>query len=211
MTLPQRVTSSRIICANSSGVLEAGSTPCWENFSRTSGVFMIFTISRLSRATTSLGVAAGATTPYQISTSAPSTPASRMVCTSGRLGMRCLPVVASRRTLPALASGTTGGTPVNTMLNCPPMRSVMASALPLYGTCTMSVLVISLKSSPVRCGLLPTPGEPKLSCPGRFFARSIRSFTVCAGIDGCTAMTTGPVASRQTAAKSFTGSNGVFG
>jgi len=67
------------------------------------------------------------------------------------------------------------------------MRSAIAGAPPLYGTCTISVPVMYLKSSPLTC-----PGEPLLdealeSLPGFFLAKSISSFTEWNGVLGETA------------------------
>src|SRR5881392_423542 len=52
----------------------------------------------------------------------------------------------------------------------PEMRSLIACALPLYGTCTICVPVIALNSSPPRCPVVPFPDEPFESFPGFFFA-----------------------------------------
>ena len=77
---------------------------------------------------------------------------------------------------------------------CPPMTSATAGPAPLYGTWTMSVLVICLKSSTARCGVLPMPDEPKLRSPGFARASSMNSFRFVAFTDGCATSTLGPTA-----------------
>ena len=53
---------------------------------------------------------------------------------------------------------------------------------------------------------MPVPGEAKLYLPGLARISSTSSLTVCAGIDGLTASTTGVAAASVTASKSFSGS-----
>ena len=57
--------SSRMKVANASGVLVAGSSPCFMKATFISGVFTIFTMAALRRVTMSRGTFAGASTPYQ--------------------------------------------------------------------------------------------------------------------------------------------------
>ena len=61
----------------------------------------------------------------------------------------------------------------------PPMRSV--NALPLKGTCSISIPAVSLKSSPERCCVVRTPGVANVSLPGLALAALIRSRSVLIG------------------------------
>ena len=60
---------------------------------------------------------------------------------------------------PASICGTKSGTPLNIISTWPPMVSVSAGELPLYGTCTMFTPAISLKSSPAIWFELPRPDD----------------------------------------------------
>ena len=86
----------------------------------------------------------------------------------------------------------------------------MASALPLYGTCSSLTPASMLKSSPPRCEPLPRPAEPKVIWPGFAFASAIRSLTDLTGSDGCTISAPGAMVSRVIGAKSLIVSNGSF-
>jgi hypothetical protein len=48
----------------------------------------------------------------------------------------------------------------------PAISAVSAGAVPLNGMCTMSMPVVCLSSSVVRCAAAPMPEEPKLTLPG---------------------------------------------
>ena len=48
----------------------------------------------------------------------------------------------------------------------PAMSAVSAGAVPLNGTCTMSMAAVCLRSSVVRCAAAPMPEEPKFTFPG---------------------------------------------
>src|SRR6476661_10403724 len=50
----------------------------------------------------------------------------------------------------------------------PPTRSASAGELPRYGTCTISMPAMRLKSSPERWIVVPTPADEKLSLPVGF-------------------------------------------
>ena len=56
--------------------------------------------------------------------------------------------MAMARTRPFLIWPSTAGTPLIRISTWPPMRSVNAGALPLYGTCVMLTLATSFSSSP---------------------------------------------------------------
>src|ERR1700758_1468935 len=66
----------------------------------------------------------------------------------------------------------------NISCTLPASRSVMAGAVPLYGTCTSLVPAIALNNSPLRWLMPPAPDEPKFSEPGFFLSSAISSCTV---------------------------------
>ena len=149
----------------------------------------------------SAGVPAGATMPYHSRASPKSLkPASVMVGTSGRLSSRFKPDTDSARSLPPRMCGLTEVGTVNMMPTWPPKRSITAGPAPLYGTCTILVLVIRRNSSPINCG--PAEVEAKVSLPGCAFASCASSFIFLAGTDGCTTNTYGISVPRVTGAKS---------
>ena len=78
----------------------------------------------------------------------PGTPASSIVGTSGNVDDRVLPEVPSARTRPALIIGAMVGTESNIIWICPLRMSLRAPVEPLYGTCTISMPVRFLRSSP---------------------------------------------------------------
>ena len=88
------------------------------------------------------------------------------------------------------------------MLTWPPMRSVTAGAVPLYGTCTRSSPKRERNSSPVRCGGVPPPAVAKVYLPGAAFASATKSFTEPAGIAVPTLITSGMWPMSATGAKS---------
>jgi hypothetical protein len=67
----------------------------------------------------------------------------------------------------------------------------------------MSMLAVSLSSSPARCGRPPTPAEAKLSLPGWALASAISSFMSPAGTLLATTSISGTVVTSVTGAKSF--------
>ena len=78
---------------------------------------------------------------------------------SGSTEERCALVTARPRTAPDCTCGAAVRTRSNISETCPEMRSFSAGALPLYGTCTMSIPVIDLSSSPARWLEVPLPAE----------------------------------------------------
>ena len=82
-----------------------------------------------------------------------------MVGISGAAGERFAEVTAIGRNLPDLMNGIAEGIVGKMSDTCPPITSANAGALPLYGTCTMSIFAIILKSSPARCGGVPLPAD----------------------------------------------------
>jgi len=116
-------------------------------------------VSWLNRATTSRGVPAGASSAYQVPDSKPGTPVSAIVGSCGVAALRRALVTPSARRRPALTCGSTDSALANMKDTWPESRSVTASGVPLYGTCTTSMRVCIFSISAVRCGELPLPVE----------------------------------------------------
>src|SRR5678815_2231376 len=135
---------------------------------------------------------------------------SATVGSSGATAERLRLVTASARSLPALIIDMPARKLLRKTCTCPDTRSVIACPAPLYGTCTMSIPAILLKSSMPRCGPLPLPDDAYESWPGCDFAKAMSSLIVFAGTDGCTVITKGYSASRDTGAKSPSVSYGNF-
>ncbi len=97
-------------------------------------------------------------------------------------------------------------------MNCtwPASRSLSAAAPPRYGTCTISVWVITLKSSPPTWPGDPFADEALVSLPGFFFASAISSFTDVMPDFGDTASSRWPRVSSATGWKSFSMLYGSF-
>src|SRR6516225_112122 len=91
------------------------------------------------------------------------------------------------------------------------MTSVIASGLPLKGTCTATIPALAKKRSALIWTPLPTPAEAKLSEPGLALAAATRSPTVLKPRDGETTSTFGELPNGMTAEKSRLGSNVGFG
>src|SRR5829696_3337408 len=96
------------------------------------------------------------------------------------------------------------------MATSPEITAVVAGALPLYGTWSISTPVIDLNNSPARWPGAPAPLEENVSAPRLAFASAINSLTVFAGTEGCSASTFGTVATAVIGAKSFCTSYGSF-
>ncbi|MNV52014.1 hypothetical protein D3C71_1440860 [compost metagenome] len=92
----------------------------------------------------------------------------------------------------------------------PPITSVSAGLLPLYGTCVMRVPVMVWNSSPDRCVDVPLPVEAMLTVLGFAFRYLIRSATVrmpCLSANlGFSSRMFGTGMTSVTGMKSFTGS-----
>ncbi len=124
--------------------------------------------------------------PFQPVASKPVTPASSIVGTSGRPGVRLSAVTAIGRSCPALMPGMAASGSANDSWTSPPISAVTAGPPPLNGTCTMSRPVMVLNSSPARWGRLPLPAELKKNFPGCALMSAISSASVLAGTEGCT-------------------------
>src|SRR2546426_6570031 len=90
------------------------------------------------------------------------------------------------------------------------MISVIAGALPLYGTCRGWICAIELKSSVNRCAVAPVPDEEKVYLPGFAFTSAMNSFALFAGKAGCVTSAKGVAATRLIGARSLSGSQGAF-
>src|SRR6266850_1132901 len=116
--------------------------------------------SRVSRSIGSRGVPAGTKTPNSAPSTKSPTPASAIVGTSGICGERAPPVITMAFTCAALMRPAAVAMPVTSISIWPETTSAMPAPPPLYGTCVRTTLKRLAKSSPMRCGLEPMPGEP---------------------------------------------------
>ena len=72
------------------------------------------------------------------------------------------------------------------------------------------VFVIDKNNAAARCGVVPAPDEGYVSWPGRDLANAISSFTLRAGVDGCTTSSMPAVAVSVTGANARCASNGIL-
>src|SRR5512139_1989349 len=100
-----------------------------------------------------------------------------MVGTSGMLAWRLALVIATARSLPDLTCGVAEIVVVKSMVTRPPMTSVTAAGMPLYGTWIMLTPAARWNISADRWGAEPATGDANVSSPGLPFAKAIRSFT----------------------------------
>src|ERR671931_2427717 len=86
----------------------------------------------------------------------------------------------------------------------PFMMSVIAGAVPLYGTCRTPLMpAIELKSSVKRCAVAPVPDEENVYFPGSALIIAMNPFALAAGHDGFTTSAKGVAATRLTGARSL--------
>src|SRR5947207_13423871 len=107
-----------------------------------------------------------------------------MVGTSGAWEERFTVVTASGLSLPAFTCWITFGRLSNRILTCPPIGSVTAGALPLYGVCRMSMPGTILKYSAVTWLGVPFPADAYASLPRGAFASDIDSFAAVVRTEG---------------------------
>src|SRR5882672_1388628 len=98
-----------------------------------------------------------------------------MLGTSGRNGARSAVVTASARNVPACNCPTDSGPLLNEIGICPPSRSLIEGAPPLYGMALRSILARLLRSSPARWVDVPVPAWANERLPGLAFAAAIKS------------------------------------
>src|SRR5207247_9413581 len=91
------------------------------------------------------------------------------------------------------------------------MISVIAGALPLYGTWRAWICAIELKSSVNRCAVAPVPDEEKVYLPGFAFTSAMNSFALLAGKAGCVTSVKCVISTWLICAKSLSGLQVGFG
>src|SRR5712691_1299645 len=166
MTFAHLAISASRNCAACSGLPPIGSMPIWPKRSLMPDSLVAFAVSAERRLTTSRGVPAGARNSTQVDDSIGGPPASVRVGTSGAPWMRFAENMASERIFPPRTCGISVlGTSTRTWISFA-IKAVSAGAVPLYGTCTMSMPAVCFSSSVVRCAAAPMPEEPKLILPG---------------------------------------------
>src|SRR6218665_456646 len=176
-----------------SGVFHAAAKPWASNLSFTSGSASAFFSSALRRAITSGGVPAGASRPFRAIAPEPGRPDSATVGSSGAAPERLALVTASALSLPAFTCGMAERMVSNISCAWPPITSVSAGALPLYGMCVIFTPAIEANSSAARWVDWPLPDDAKLSTPGLALASAMSSVTSFAGRPGGAPVTGGPL------------------
>src|SRR6476659_6489761 len=106
--------------------------------------------------------------------------------------MRFAVVTAIARSLPAWTCGTAVAVLLKKTSVWPPMVSVSAGPVPLYGIWFILTPAMLAKSSVARWITLPCPDEAKFTWPGLLFASAMSSFVLFTGNDGRTTTTKGP-------------------
>ena len=86
--------------------------------------------------------------------------------------------------MPLRTSGSDVVIVSNMIGTCPPMTSISAGALPLYGTCCICVPVAALNISAPRCAPAPAPPDAYEYLFGSAFSNAISSRTLFAGKSG---------------------------
>src|SRR5262245_10515779 len=141
--------------ASSVGAMGATSTPMVANFSFTSPFFSASSEAPLIFCTTSFGVFAGATSANQAMSSYPGS-SSAMAGWSPASGVLFNDVTPRPRSFPPLAWAMALPRSTKVKASEPPMVSVTACGMPLYGTSTTSSLPIDLSIASDTC----EPAEP---------------------------------------------------
>src|SRR5215475_11467606 len=126
-----------------------------------------------------------------------------MLGTSGRNGARLAVVTASARTVPACNCPTDSGPLLNDSGICPPSRSLIAGAPPLYGIGFKSILVRLFRSSSARWVDVPEPACATERLPGLAFAAAITSARVLYGESARTSRMFGDDAKSEIGVKSL--------
>src|SRR6266852_8520762 len=126
-----------------------------------------------------------------------------MLGTLGRNGAREAVVTASARSVRASNCPTDSGPLLNDIGICPPKRSLIAGAPPLYEIALISILARFFKSSPARWVDVPVPAWPKDRLPGLARACAITSPSVLKGESARTSRILGDKANSEIGAKSL--------
>src|SRR6218665_1427364 len=106
------------------------------------------------------GKRAGANTAHHAVGSKWGQPDSLTVGPTGNSGERCRLVSASALSLPAATFDSTDCNGSNITLICPPSRSVIAGALPLYGLSCIPLPAVLQNIARERWPGVPAPAEP---------------------------------------------------
>jgi hypothetical protein len=98
--------------------------------------------------------------PVNVSASAPWTPSSPSVGTSGRSGERLRVVISNAFMRPSRMCEMEAVSWSIMPFTWLPRTSVIAGPLPLYGTCRASTPAADFSISEARCTIVPLPEEP---------------------------------------------------
>src|SRR5262247_3575200 len=144
--------------------------------------------------------------PWNVSDSASLMPSSSSVGMSGRVDHRFLEVTAIARSLPSSIRPCSDPMFAVYQSTWAPTAAWLAGPAPANGICTMSVLILSLSSSPARYGVVPTPELVQFNLPGLALALAIRSGSDLMGELAGTVNTLGDAPSTMIGSKSLNGS-----
>src|SRR5580692_807790 len=125
-----------------------------------------------------------------------------MLGASGRNGARAAVVTASALTVFAAIWPADSGLLLNDSGICPPRRSLIEGAPPLYGIAAISIWARLFKSSPARCVEVPVPAWPNDRLPGLALACAITSPKVLNGESARTSKIFGDDAKSEIGVKS---------
>ncbi|MNL40803.1 hypothetical protein D3C87_1631770 [compost metagenome] len=128
--------------------------------------------------------------------------------TPGNCGSACGLVTPSARSAPLLMCGRALSELANIMSTWPPSRSVMAGAVPLYGTFRIFRLAIIFMRSPAMCSDEPMAPSAMVYLPGLACTCDTNSAMDRAGKSLRVTSTLGTLASMLMGVKSPIGSNG---
>src|SRR5690606_612550 len=142
-----------------------GWAPMRRSFSTSAGCCSAWLMAWFMASMAGCGVPARAITPNQAAASSPGNPSSRAVGTSASCGNRWSSRMASGTMRPACACAMHEGSASNMMSMLPPIRLVMAGALPLNGTWVTLKPIWLAACSPARWVMLPLLAEPMVSLP----------------------------------------------
>jgi hypothetical protein len=121
---------------------------------------------------------------------------------SGSCDERLAAATASARSLPLRTCGSTAAGVSIIQSICPPMRSIVAGLLPLYGMCVAPRPSLRLSESADRCPSVPDPAEPKFCLRASAFAFATSSGTFPTLSAGLTTSTSGVPVTSASGAKS---------
>src|SRR5258705_13668100 len=152
--------SLEMTAANCSGEPPTTSAPCLNNLSEMSASLSMRFVASLSFAITGFGRPVGPISPDQLLASYPAVPDSATVGSSGMNAERRFAVTPNATSFPDLMCGMTGESWGKEIWNSPPSMATSAGPEPLYGTCSILILLREAKSAPLRGLGVPTPPDP---------------------------------------------------